>query len=208
MATSANFGRLEDARGARRILLMAPMSCCSTNRRTISTSKADRVENFLRGYDGACSMTSHDREFMNRIVNKIIEIDAGSLTSYSGDYEFYEGQRARRTRSSSSGAVRAPAGHARQGAEIHRAFQGPSPRTPLRSRAASRSSTRSSASSTAPPPDVAFDFCPPRSGRRCGQLKGVHTQYGSKIIYDGFDFMIKRASVVHHGRNGPANRRS
>ncbi len=39
-------------------------------------------------------MTSHDREFMNRIVNKIIEIDGGSLTTYSGDYGFYEQQRA------------------------------------------------------------------------------------------------------------------
>jgi ATPase subunit of ABC transporter with duplicated ATPase domains len=39
-------------------------------------------------------MTSHDREFMNRIVNKIIEIDGGALTSYSGDYEFYQQQRA------------------------------------------------------------------------------------------------------------------
>ncbi len=39
-------------------------------------------------------MTSHDREFMNRIVGKIVEIDAGALTSYSGNYEFYEQQRA------------------------------------------------------------------------------------------------------------------
>ena len=39
-------------------------------------------------------MTSHDREFMNRIVKKIIEIDGGGLTTYSGDYEFYEQQRA------------------------------------------------------------------------------------------------------------------
>ena len=39
-------------------------------------------------------MTSHDREFMNRIVSKIVEIDGGSLTTYSGDYEFYEQQRA------------------------------------------------------------------------------------------------------------------
>jgi ATPase subunit of ABC transporter with duplicated ATPase domains len=52
------------------------------------------LENFLRGYEGALLMTSHDRAFMNRIVNRIIEIDAGSLTSYSGDYEFYEAQRA------------------------------------------------------------------------------------------------------------------
>eukprot|EP01036_Dinobryon_divergens_P054805 gene54805-73229_t len=52
------------------------------------------LEDFLQRYDGALLMTSHDREFMNRIVNKIIEIDAGSLTSYSGNYEFYQQQRA------------------------------------------------------------------------------------------------------------------
>src|SRR5690606_27452779 len=52
------------------------------------------LEEFLQNYDGALLMTSHDRAFMNRIVGKIIEIDAGSLTSYSGDYEFYERQRA------------------------------------------------------------------------------------------------------------------
>ena len=39
-------------------------------------------------------MTSHDREFMNRIVTKIVEIDGGALTAYSGNYEFYEQQRA------------------------------------------------------------------------------------------------------------------
>src|SRR5436309_10447179 len=53
------------------------------------------LEQFLRAYEGALLMTSHDREFMNRIVNKVVEIDGGQLTSYSGDYEFYEQQRAR-----------------------------------------------------------------------------------------------------------------
>src|SRR5215470_2983197 len=52
------------------------------------------LEQFLRGYEGALLMTSHDREFMNRIVSRIIEIDGGSLTTYSGNYEFYEQQRA------------------------------------------------------------------------------------------------------------------
>ena len=52
------------------------------------------LEQFLKGYDGALLMTSHDREFMNRIVTKVIEIDGGALTTYSGDYEFYEPQRA------------------------------------------------------------------------------------------------------------------
>src|SRR4029453_670850 len=48
------------------------------------------LEEFLKGYDGALLMTSHDRAFMNRIVNKIMEIDGGSLTAYSGDYDFYD----------------------------------------------------------------------------------------------------------------------
>src|SRR5579885_1294299 len=51
------------------------------------------LEQFLRGYEGALLMTSHDREFMNRIVNKILEIDGGELSTYSGNYEFYERQR-------------------------------------------------------------------------------------------------------------------
>ena len=41
-------------------------------------------------------MTSHDREFMNRIVSKICEIDGGEITVYSGNYDFYERERAMR----------------------------------------------------------------------------------------------------------------
>ena len=52
------------------------------------------LEQFLKGYEGVLLMTSHDREFMNRIVTKIVEIDGGELTTYSGNYEFYEQQRA------------------------------------------------------------------------------------------------------------------
>ena len=52
------------------------------------------LEQFLKGYEGMLFMTSHDREFMNRIVNKVVEIDAGSLTSYTGNYEFDAQQRA------------------------------------------------------------------------------------------------------------------
>src|SRR5215468_10345810 len=52
------------------------------------------LEAFLRSYDGALLMTSHDRAFMNRIVGKVVEIDGGALTTYSGDYDFYEQQRA------------------------------------------------------------------------------------------------------------------
>src|SRR4029077_5255863 len=52
------------------------------------------LEQFLKGYEGALLMTSHDREFINRIINKVVEIDGGSLTTYSGNHDFYEQQRA------------------------------------------------------------------------------------------------------------------
>ena len=58
-----------------------------------------RVDPLARGasskrFPGALLMTSHDREFMNRVVTKIVEIDGGEITTYSGDYDFYERERA------------------------------------------------------------------------------------------------------------------
>src|SRR5450759_3263328 len=52
------------------------------------------LESFLKSLPGALLMTSHDREFMNRIVSKIAEIDGGDITTYSGNYDFYERERA------------------------------------------------------------------------------------------------------------------
>src|SRR5439155_26641246 len=52
------------------------------------------LEKFLHDYEGTLLMTSHDREFINRVISKVVEIDSGSLTTYTGNYEFYEQQRA------------------------------------------------------------------------------------------------------------------
>ena len=41
-------------------------------------------------YKGALLMTCHDRDFMNRIVSRVIEIANGQATSYNGDYDFYQ----------------------------------------------------------------------------------------------------------------------
>ena len=81
------------------------------------------LEGFLRQFEGALIMTSHDRELLNRLVTKIVEIDGGELTTYSGNYEFYEAQRAL-ANLAPGGAVRAAAGHAGQRRGLHRALQG------------------------------------------------------------------------------------
>ncbi|MEK6773235.1 MAG: ABC-F family ATP-binding cassette domain-containing protein [Bdellovibrionota bacterium] len=48
------------------------------------------LEEWLRQYPGSLLMTSHDREFMNRLVTKIVEVANQAITSYSGNYDFYE----------------------------------------------------------------------------------------------------------------------
>ena len=82
------------------------------------------LENFLKSLPGALLMTSHDRDFMNRIVTRIAEIDDGEITTYSGNYDFYERERATARGEPRSG-VRAAAGQARQGAAVHRPVRGP-----------------------------------------------------------------------------------
>src|SRR5947207_10496542 len=52
------------------------------------------LERFLKDFDGALMLTSHDRELMNRLVTKIVEIDGGDLITFSGSYDFYDRQRA------------------------------------------------------------------------------------------------------------------
>ena len=81
------------------------------------------LEEFLKGYEGMLMMTSHDREFMNRIVTKIVEIDGGELTTYSGDYEFYEQQRALNERQQQAQFERQQSMLAKE-IQLHRALQG------------------------------------------------------------------------------------
>jgi ATP-binding cassette subfamily F protein 3 len=64
------------------------------------------LEEWLRNFKGAILMTTHDREFMNRVINKIIEVANGNVTSYSGDYDFYEREKAVRLKQNEAGISR------------------------------------------------------------------------------------------------------
>jgi ATPase subunit of ABC transporter with duplicated ATPase domains len=150
------------------------------------------LEEFLKGYEGALLMTSHDREFMNRIVTKIIEIDAGSLTSYSGDYEFYEQQRAQNEKQQQAQFERQQAMLAKEIKFIER-FKA---RASHASQVQSRVKKLEKIDRVEPPKrrqTVAFEFQPaPRSGEDVVNLKNVHKKYGSRVIYEGLDFMVRR----------------
>ncbi|MBY3561503.1 ABC-F family ATP-binding cassette domain-containing protein [Rhizobium laguerreae] len=150
------------------------------------------LEEFLKGYEGALLMTSHDREFMNRIVTKIIEIDGGTLTAYSGDYEFYEQQRAQNEKQQQAQFERQQAMLAKEIKFIER-FKA---RASHASQVQSRVKKLEKIDRVEPPKrrqSVAFDFQPaPRSGEDVVSLKGVHKKYGGRSIYEGLDFMVRR----------------
>jgi ATP-binding cassette subfamily F protein 3 len=150
------------------------------------------LEAFLKNYDGALLMTSHDREFMNRIVTKIIEIDGGSLNSYAGDYAFYESQRALNEKQQQAQFERQQAMLAKEIKFIER-FKA---RASHASQVQSRVKKLEKIDRVEPPrrrQTVAFDFLPaPRSGEDVVSLKGVNKAYGSRTIYDGLDFMVRR----------------
>src|SRR5213080_2834320 len=150
------------------------------------------LEQFLKGYEGALLMTSHDREFMNRIVNKVVEIDGGTLAAYSGNYEFYERQRAQAEKQQQAQFERQQAMLAKEITFIER-FKA---RASHAAQVQSRVKKLEKIDRVEPPKrrqTVSFDFQPaPRCGEDVVTLKNVHKGYGARRIYDGLDFLVRR----------------
>ena len=146
------------------------------------------LENFLKAFEGAILLTSHDREFMNRVVSKIIEIDAGELTAYSGDYEFYLRQRAIADRHAEAQYARQQAMLKKEIAFIER-FKA---RASHAAQVQSRIKKIDKIEKVEPPKvrkTVEFDFPrPQRSGEDVARLAKVRKAYGSQVVYDGFRF--------------------
>jgi ATPase subunit of ABC transporter with duplicated ATPase domains len=176
-----------------RILLMAPDAMLLDEPSNhLDLESLIWLESFLKNYEGMLLMTSHDREFMNRIVNKIVEIDGGTLTAYSGNYEFYEQQRALNEKQQQAQFERQQAMLAKEIKFIER-FKA---RASHAAQVQSRVKKLDKIERVEPPKrrqTVEFEFLPaPRSGEDVVSLKNVHKGYGSRSIYEGLDFMIRR----------------
>ncbi|MBX7077846.1 MAG: ATP-binding cassette domain-containing protein [Nannocystaceae bacterium] len=150
------------------------------------------LEKFLREFDGAIVMTSHDRELLDRLVTRVIEIDGGELTSYSGNYAFYERQRALADAQQQAQYARQQAMLAKEQAFIARFAA----RASHAAQVQSRVKMIEKIERVQPPRRrklVEFEFrTPPRSGDDVVRLESVGKRYGNRVIYDGFDFTIRR----------------
>jgi ATPase subunit of ABC transporter with duplicated ATPase domains len=150
------------------------------------------LEGFLRNFPGALVITSHDREFLNRLVTKIVEIDCGELTAFSGNYDFYESQREVLSTQAEAQFARQQAMLAKEKAFIAR-FKA---RASHAAQVQSRVKKLEKIDVVEPPRKrkvVEFDFRePPRSGDDVARLDAVGKRYDDHVIYDGFDLLIRR----------------
>jgi ATPase subunit of ABC transporter with duplicated ATPase domains len=161
------------------------------------------LEAFLKTRPGALLMTSHDREFMNRTVTRIAEIDGGEITAYSGNYDFYERERSIREANKEAAYARQQAMFAKEQRFIERFAAHAAKAAQVQSRVKALEKIER----VEPPRKrrvVQFDFRqPPRSGEQVVVIEDVHKAYGRRQIYEGLSLTIRRGERwCVMGRNG------
>jgi len=161
------------------------------------------LESFLKSYPGALFMTSHDREFMNRVVSRIAEIDEGEITAYSGNYDFYERERALREANREAAYARQQAMLAKEQRFIERF----SAHAAKAAQVQSRVKALDKIERIEPPRTrkvVRFDFRRPlRSGEEVATLVSLRKAYGERVVHDGLSMVIRRGERwCVMGKNG------
>ena len=161
------------------------------------------LEAFLQSRPGALLMTSHDREFMNRLVNRIAEIDGGEITVYSGNYDFYERERAIREANREAAYARQQAMLAKEQRFIERFAAHAAKAAQVQSRVKALEKIERI---ELPKKRRVVDFefrQPPRSGEQVAVLEALAKAYGRRVVHDGVDLTIRRGERwCVMGRNG------
>jgi ATPase subunit of ABC transporter with duplicated ATPase domains len=150
------------------------------------------LERFLDDFPGAVLMTSHDRDFMNRIVSRIVEIDDGEIVSYSGDYDFYERERAAREANREAAYARQQAMLAKEQRFIDRFAAHAAKAAQVQSRVKALDKIEK-IELPKKRRVVRFDFRkPPRSGDDVAILDRVSKAYGRHVVHAGLSLTIRR----------------
>lgn len=161
-------------------------------------------QNHLQNYPGSILMISHDREFLNKIVDSIVELRFGKLTRYRGNYEQFVTQR-------EANEANLLAAYNNQQREIARLMLFVDRFRAKNTKAAQAQSKLKQiermekiAAPVADAGTIDFSFPQPRrSGQRVVTLEGVHFGYGANLVYQGLDFEVEREQrIVLVGPNG------
>jgi ATPase subunit of ABC transporter with duplicated ATPase domains len=161
------------------------------------------LESFLKSRSGALLMTSHDRDFMNRVVTRIAEIDGGEIVAYSGNYDFYERERGIREANREAAYARQQAMLAKEQRFIERFAAHAAKAAQVQSRVKALEKIEK-IELPKKRRVVKFDFrSPPRSGELVATLEDVTKAYGTRTIHDHVNLVVRRGERwCVMGRNG------
>jgi len=150
------------------------------------------LEGFLRESEATILMTSHDRDFMDRVVSRIVEIDEGALVSHRGSYDDYERAKAERKDRDAAAFTRQQAMLRKEERFIERFEKHAAKAAQVQSRVKKLEKI----DKLEPPKKrvlVPFELRqPPRSGNDVATLQHVSKSYGDRVVYDGLDLEVKR----------------
>ena len=150
------------------------------------------LETFLRDYAGTVVMTCHDKEIMNRVVKKIVEIDGGELNTYTGNYDFYEKMRVQEAERREAAFARQQARLAKESLFIER-FK---THVAKAAQVQSRIKKLDKVEKIAEPKRLIekdFDFkVPSRSGDDVIKLDALTKAYGPKVIHNKLTMTVAR----------------
>jgi ATPase subunit of ABC transporter with duplicated ATPase domains len=150
------------------------------------------LEGFLRDYTGTVVMTCHDREIMNRIVAKIIEIDGGALRTYTGNYDFYERMRVIETERREAEYARQQARLAKESRFIER-FK---THVAKAAQVQSRIKKLEKVEKVEEPKRIiekTYEFrTPSRSGDDVVRIANISKRYGERVVHDKLTLTIAR----------------
>ena len=154
------------------------------------------LEGFLRGYDGAVVVVSHDRAFMDNMVDRVAEIDAGRLELHKGNYSAYLKQRDERIERLRQQAERQAEEIAHMEAFIEKFRYKPTKAKQVQDRVKKLEKIER----IVVPQEkktVHFNFVqPPRTGDMVVRCSGVVKHFGEKHVYDGLDLSLYRGEKV------------
>jgi ATP-binding cassette subfamily F protein 3 len=155
------------------------------------------LENFLAYYPGSMAIVSHDRAFLNHLVDRIAEIENRKIALYHGNYDHYEKEK--ETRRKTLEATYAAQQRKREQTErfVER-FRYKNTRASL---VQSRIKMLEKEEWVELPPEtrkeIRFRFpAPPRSGHRVIEVRNLHKRYGSNPVYQGIDLTLFRGDKV------------
>lgn len=169
----------------------------------LDISSVHWLEEFLRGFRGALVLVSHDREFLNRQVNRIISFEPEGMRTYSGNYDFYLNARAEEKR-----ALEAKARNQEQKAKEAQKFI-----DRFRAKASKARQAQSKiklmekmelVETVRREKTISFSFPEaPRSGRDVVSLRGISKAFGENELYRDVDLTVRRGErVAILGPNG------